>query len=170
MFAPLNINVEGRVVGPHSTASVPDEASIILPSSTATDEGTAGGRIYASTNAASRKFAGAWSVDLKERKIRVSASAPVPLTPGNRQWRNGRGDICWRRLMRSSPPSSSKYRSEEIIHQGRFARADIDDGSGTLRQGWFDQSQRHDKVRLIPAHRIGGPGVLHVFPMFPARY
>ncbi len=57
--------------------------SIVLNASIVSSTGSAALSVYSATKAAVRSFARTWSVDLKERKIRVNAISPgiVP-TPG----------------------------------------------------------------------------------------
>jgi len=61
---------------------IPEGASIILNASTASTVGTPAFSVYGA-KAAVRSFARYWTLDLKERKIRVNAISPgmVP-TPG----------------------------------------------------------------------------------------
>ena len=58
-------------------------ASIVLNASIVSTTGSAAFSVYSATKAAVRSFARTWSVDLKERKIRVNAISPgiIP-TPG----------------------------------------------------------------------------------------
>ena len=55
---------------------MPDGAAIVLNESVAGSTGMAGGSVYGATKAAVRSFARSWSVDLKERKIRVNVVSP----------------------------------------------------------------------------------------------
>jgi len=60
-----------------------DKASIILTSSTTSIQGTAAFSVYSASKAAVRNFARSWSLDLKDRGIRVNAISPGPIrTPG----------------------------------------------------------------------------------------
>jgi NAD(P)-dependent dehydrogenase (short-subunit alcohol dehydrogenase family) len=60
-----------------------DGASIILTSSTTSVQGTAGFSVYSASKAAVRNFARSWSLDLKDRGIRVNVISPGPVrTPG----------------------------------------------------------------------------------------
>jgi NAD(P)-dependent dehydrogenase (short-subunit alcohol dehydrogenase family) len=62
-----------------------DGGSIILTASTAASKGVEGFSIYNATKAAIRSFARTWTVDLKNRKIRVNAISPGPIdTPASR--------------------------------------------------------------------------------------
>jgi NAD(P)-dependent dehydrogenase (short-subunit alcohol dehydrogenase family) len=55
---------------------LPAGASIILNASTASIKGTPAFSVYSATKAAVRSFARNWTLDLKERKIRVNAISP----------------------------------------------------------------------------------------------
>jgi NAD(P)-dependent dehydrogenase (short-subunit alcohol dehydrogenase family) len=58
-------------------------ASIILNASSTTTVGTAAFSVYSATKAAVRSFARNWTLDLKDRGIRVNAISPgVVPTPG----------------------------------------------------------------------------------------
>jgi NAD(P)-dependent dehydrogenase (short-subunit alcohol dehydrogenase family) len=58
-------------------------ASIILTASTASISGAAAFSIYGATKAAVRSLARSWTLDLKDRGIRVNAVSPGPIeTPG----------------------------------------------------------------------------------------
>jgi NAD(P)-dependent dehydrogenase (short-subunit alcohol dehydrogenase family) len=60
-----------------------DGASIILTSSTTTTRAMPGLSVYGATKAAIRNFARHWILDLKDRRIRVNAISPGPIsTPG----------------------------------------------------------------------------------------
>ncbi len=60
-----------------------DGGSIILNASTTASKGSAAFSVYSATKAAVRSFARCWTVDLKDRKIRVNAVSPGPIdTPG----------------------------------------------------------------------------------------
>ncbi|BAY21164.1 short-chain dehydrogenase/reductase SDR [Calothrix sp. NIES-2100] len=62
---------------------LPEGASIILNASTASIKGTPAFSVYSATKAAVRSFARNWTLDLRERKIRVNAISPgVVPTPG----------------------------------------------------------------------------------------
>lgn len=60
-----------------------DGSSVILTASTAATTGTPNFSVYSATKAAVRSFARTWTLDLKERQIRVNAVSPGPVvTPG----------------------------------------------------------------------------------------
>ena len=62
-----------------------DGGSIILMASIGGSKGVEGLSVYHATKAAIRSFARSWTVDLKQRKIRVNSISPGPIdTPGLR--------------------------------------------------------------------------------------
>ena len=62
---------------------MPAGASIILTASTTSIKGTAAFSVYSASKAAIRSFARSWTLDLKDKKIRVNAISPgVVPTPG----------------------------------------------------------------------------------------
>ena len=62
---------------------IPDGGSIILNASIVSIKGMPAFSVYSATKAAVRSFARSWTVDLKERKIRVNVVSPGPIeTPG----------------------------------------------------------------------------------------
>ena len=54
-------------------------SSIILTASGATSKGAPALSVYSATKAAIRSFARSWTVDLKQRKIRVNTISPGPI-------------------------------------------------------------------------------------------
>lgn len=56
-----------------------DGGSIILNASIAARKGIAGFSVYSATKAAVRSFARSWTVELKDRKIRVNSISPGPI-------------------------------------------------------------------------------------------
>src|SRR5882672_10351499 len=62
---------------------LPDGASIILNASVVGSKGFPANSVYSATKAAIRSFARTWTMDLKDRRIRVNAVSPGPIdTPG----------------------------------------------------------------------------------------
>ena len=58
-------------------------ASVILTGSTTSVQGTASFSVYSASKAAVRNFARSWSLDLKDRGVRVNVVSPGPIrTPG----------------------------------------------------------------------------------------
>ena len=82
----FGINVKGLLFTVQKALPLmPDGAAIVLNGSVAGSTGMAGGSVYGATKAAVRSFARSWSVELKERKIRVNVVSPGPVdTPGMR--------------------------------------------------------------------------------------
>jgi NAD(P)-dependent dehydrogenase (short-subunit alcohol dehydrogenase family) len=88
--------------------------SIILNASIVASKGNATFSVYSATKAAVRSFARTWTMDLKERKIRVNAVSPGPInTP------------AYDRLAQSGPVG--KQMLESIVNRvpmGRFGTPD----------------------------------------------
>jgi NAD(P)-dependent dehydrogenase (short-subunit alcohol dehydrogenase family) len=79
----FGINVKGLLFSVQKALPLmPDGASIILNASIVSVKGMPAFSVYSATKAAVRSFARTWSVDLKDRKIRVNAVSPgVIITP-----------------------------------------------------------------------------------------
>ena len=80
----FGINVKGLLFSVQKALPLfQDEGSIILNASVAASKGVGGMSVYNATKAAVRSFARTWTVDLKQRRIRVNAISPGPIdTPG----------------------------------------------------------------------------------------
>ena len=80
----FNTNVKGLLFTVQKALPLlPEGASIVLNASTTSIKGTPAFSVYSATKAAVRSFARNWTLDLKERKIRVNAISPgVVPTPG----------------------------------------------------------------------------------------
>jgi NAD(P)-dependent dehydrogenase (short-subunit alcohol dehydrogenase family) len=80
----FTINVKGLLFTVQKALPLmPDGAAIVLNGSIVSVKGTAGLSVYSATKAAVRSFARCWSLDLKERRIRVNVVSPGPIaTPG----------------------------------------------------------------------------------------
>ncbi len=80
----LGINIKGTLFTVQKAlALMPDGASIVLNGSIAGIKGLPAFSVYSATKAAIRSFARTWSVDLKQRRIRVNVVAPgTVITPG----------------------------------------------------------------------------------------
>jgi NAD(P)-dependent dehydrogenase (short-subunit alcohol dehydrogenase family) len=80
----FNVNVKGLLFTVQKTLPLmPDYSSIILNASIGASKGFAANSVYNATKAAVRSFARTWTMDLKERHIRVNAVSPGPIdTPG----------------------------------------------------------------------------------------
>jgi NAD(P)-dependent dehydrogenase (short-subunit alcohol dehydrogenase family) len=80
----FNANVRGMLFTVQKALPLlTDGASIILNASIVASVGMPAFSVYSASKAAVRSFARTWTVDLKERKIRVNAISPGPIsTPG----------------------------------------------------------------------------------------
>lgn len=76
----FNINVKGLLFTVQKALPLlPDGASVILNASIVSIKGIPAFSVYSATKAAVRSFARSWTVDLKERKIRVNVVSPGPI-------------------------------------------------------------------------------------------
>ncbi len=80
----FGINVKGLLFTVQKALPLmPDGASIILNASIVSIKGMPAFSVYSATKAAVRSFARSWTMDLKERRIRVNVVSPGPIdTPG----------------------------------------------------------------------------------------
>jgi NAD(P)-dependent dehydrogenase (short-subunit alcohol dehydrogenase family) len=80
----FNSNVKGLLFTVQKALPLlPDGASIILNASIVASKGLPETSVYSATKAAVRSFARTWTMDLKDRHIRVNAVSPGPIkTPG----------------------------------------------------------------------------------------
>jgi NAD(P)-dependent dehydrogenase (short-subunit alcohol dehydrogenase family) len=80
----FDINVKGLLfTAQKALPLMPDGGSIVLNASIVSIKGMPAFSVYSATKAAVRSFARTWTVDLKERRIRVNALSPGPIeTPG----------------------------------------------------------------------------------------
>ncbi len=80
----FGINVKGLLFTVQKALPLmPDGASIILNGSIVSIKGMPAFSVYSATKAAVRSFARTWTMDLKDRKIRVNVLSPGPIeTPG----------------------------------------------------------------------------------------
>ncbi|KAM3109687.1 glucose 1-dehydrogenase [Phormidesmis sp. 146-33] len=73
----FNTNVKGLLFTVQKALPLmPEGASIILNASTASIKGIPASSVYSATKAAVRSFARTWTLDLKDRQIRVNAVSP----------------------------------------------------------------------------------------------
>ncbi|UJR14294.1 hypothetical protein I4U23_001284 [Adineta vaga] len=76
----FNINVKGVLFTVQKALPIfTDGGSIILNGSVLSIKGFPNSSVYCATKAAIRSFARCWTVDLKERKIRVNVISPGPI-------------------------------------------------------------------------------------------
>jgi NAD(P)-dependent dehydrogenase (short-subunit alcohol dehydrogenase family) len=80
----FGINVKGLLFTVQKALPLmPDGASVILNASIVSIKGMPAFSVYSATKAAVRSFARTWTVDLKDRRIRVNTLSPGPIeTPG----------------------------------------------------------------------------------------
>jgi len=80
----FNVNVKGTLFTVQKALPLmPDGASIVINGSIVSIKGFPAFGVYAATKAALRSFARTWSVDLKDRRIRVNVVSPgTIITPG----------------------------------------------------------------------------------------
>ena len=80
----FNANVKGLLFTVQKALPLmPDGGSIILNASIVASKGFPANSVYSATKAAVRSFARTWTMDLKDRHIRVNAVSPGPIeTPG----------------------------------------------------------------------------------------
>jgi NAD(P)-dependent dehydrogenase (short-subunit alcohol dehydrogenase family) len=80
----FGINVKGLLFTVQKALPLfPDGSAIILNASIVSSKGMAAFSVYSATKAAVRSFARSWTMDLKDRKIRVNTLSPGPIeTPG----------------------------------------------------------------------------------------
>jgi NAD(P)-dependent dehydrogenase (short-subunit alcohol dehydrogenase family) len=76
----MDLNVKGVLFSVQKLLPLmPEGASIILNASAATIKGIPASSVYSAAKAAVRSFARTWTVDLKDRKIRVNTISPGPI-------------------------------------------------------------------------------------------
>ncbi|MFZ0511729.1 MAG: glucose 1-dehydrogenase [Candidatus Nitrosopolaris sp.] len=76
----FNVNVKGLLFTVQKALPLfQDGGSIILTASVGGSKGFEGVSVYGATKAAIRSFARSWTVELKNRKIRVNAVSPGPI-------------------------------------------------------------------------------------------
>ena len=76
----FSVNVKGLLFTVQKAVPLfKDGGSIVLNSSIAASKGVEGFSVYSASKAAVRSFARTWTVDLRQRKIRVNAISPGPI-------------------------------------------------------------------------------------------
>jgi NAD(P)-dependent dehydrogenase (short-subunit alcohol dehydrogenase family) len=111
----FDINVKGLFFTVQKALPLlPNGASVILNASIVASKGNPASSVYSATKGAVRSFARTWTMDLKDRKIRVNAISPGPIqTP------------AYDRLAASGP--AGKQMLETIVNRvpmGRFGTPD----------------------------------------------
>ena len=111
----FDVNVKGLLFTVQKALPlIPAGGSIILNASIVAYKGNPASSVYSATKAAVRSFARTWTMDLKERKIRVNALSPGPInTP------------AYDRLARSGPAGQQMLASiVDRVPMGRFGTPD----------------------------------------------
>jgi NAD(P)-dependent dehydrogenase (short-subunit alcohol dehydrogenase family) len=111
----FSINVKGLLFTVQKALPlIPSGGSIILNASIVASKGNPASSVYSATKAAVRSFARTWTVDLKDRKIRVNAVSPGPIhTP------------AYDRLAQSGPAGKQLLDSiVDRVPMGRFGEPD----------------------------------------------
>src|SRR5271168_4357554 len=111
----FDINVKGLLFTVQKALPlIPTGGSIILNASIVASKGNPASSVYSATKAAVRSFARTWTMDLKERKIRVNALSPGPInTP------------AYDRLAQSGPAGQQMLDSiVSRVPMGRFGTPD----------------------------------------------
>ncbi len=103
-----------------------DGASVILNASIVSIKGTPALSVYSATKAAVRSFARTWTLDLKDRKIRVNVVSPGPIeTPGlNGLGANAEQTAQFKAAMISAVPLGRMGTSDEIAKAVSFLASD----------------------------------------------
>jgi NAD(P)-dependent dehydrogenase (short-subunit alcohol dehydrogenase family) len=111
----FDINVKGLLFTVQKALPlIPVGGAIILNASIVASKGNPASSVYSATKAAVRSFARTWTMDLKERKIRVNALSPGPInTP------------AYDRLAQSGPAGQQMLASiVNRVPMGRFGTPD----------------------------------------------
>jgi NAD(P)-dependent dehydrogenase (short-subunit alcohol dehydrogenase family) len=111
----FDINVKGLLFTVQKALPlIPAGGSIILNASIVASKGNLASSVHSATKAAVRSFARTWTMDLKERKIRVNALSPGPInTP------------AYDRLAQSGPAGQQMLASiVNRVRMGRFGTPD----------------------------------------------
>jgi len=123
----FNTNVKGLLFTVQKMLPLmPDGASIILSASVVASRGMPAGSVYSATKAAVRSFARTWTIDLKDRRIRVNAVSPGAIdTPGFDDLMASSGGAEERRTMISkSIPLGRLGTADEIAKAVVFLASD----------------------------------------------
>jgi len=123
----FNINVKGLVFTVQKALPLmPDGGSIILNASIASLKGMPAFSVYSATKAAVRSFARSWTVDLKDRRIRVNALSPGPIeTPAvNKLAGSEEGTEQFKTNIASAVPMGRWGSADEIAKAAVFLASD----------------------------------------------
>ena len=110
----VNVNVKGLLFTIQKALPLmPDGGSIILNASIAASKGIANLSVYSATKAAVRSFARTWTVDLKDRRIRVNALSPgyIDTAP----WRSDSVAEIRANIMSSGTVPSGRFGTDDEV-------------------------------------------------------
>jgi NAD(P)-dependent dehydrogenase (short-subunit alcohol dehydrogenase family) len=123
----FNINVKGVLFTVQKALPLlVDGGAIVLNASIVSSKGMPAFSVYSATKAALRSFARTWTVDLKDRKIRVNAVSPGPIeTPGVDGLAKNPGDLAQIKAnLASAVPMGRMGTSDEIAKAVSFLASD----------------------------------------------
>jgi NAD(P)-dependent dehydrogenase (short-subunit alcohol dehydrogenase family) len=123
----FNINVKGVLFTVQKALPLlVDGGAIVLNASIVSSKGMPAFSVYSATKAALRSFARTWTVDLKDRKIRVNAVSPGPIeTPGVDGLAKNPGDLAQIKAnLASAVPLGRMGTSDEIAKAVSFLASD----------------------------------------------
>jgi NAD(P)-dependent dehydrogenase (short-subunit alcohol dehydrogenase family) len=123
----FNINVKGVLFTVQKALPLlVDGGAIVLNASIVSSKGMPAFSVYSATKAALRSFARTWTVDLKDRKIRVNAVSPGPIeTPGVDGLAKNPGDLAQIKAnLASAVPMGRMGTADEIAKVVSFLASD----------------------------------------------
>jgi NAD(P)-dependent dehydrogenase (short-subunit alcohol dehydrogenase family) len=125
----FNINVKGLLFTVQKALPLlQDGGSVILTSSVGGSKGFEGVSVYSATKAAVRSFARSWTVDLKQRKIRVNAVSPgmisTPMLSGQGMGLSEEQVEQFKKSVLNSVPLSRVGNPDEIAKAVAFLASD----------------------------------------------
>ena len=164
----FDINVKGLLFTVQKALPLfADGGSIILNASIVSIKGMAAFSVYSATKAAVRSFARTWTVDLKDRKIRVNALSPGPIeTPGvdglGRSTGGGRADQGRPRRAGPAGPDGRRRRDRQGRRVPRLGRQQLRHRASSCSStaGWR-RFKKHGPPIARMGHRrpVSGPTV-----------
>src|SRR5262249_41744084 len=138
--AVFDINVKGLLFTVQKAlALMPDGASIILNASIVASKGSPELSVYSASKAAVRSFARTWTMDLKDRRIRVNAVSPDFIdTPGLSNLLSSSGADLERQKMISNAVPFGRFGTPEEIAKAVVFLASDDSGYATGTELFVD--------------------------------
>jgi len=138
--AVFDINVKGLLFTVQKAlALMPDGASIILNASIVASKGSPELSVYSASKAAVRSFARTWTMDLKDRHIRVNAVSPGFIdTPGLSDLLVSSGGGLERRKMISNAVPFGRFGTPEEVAKAVVFLASDDSGYVTGTELFVD--------------------------------